>query len=63
MVNLSELTKEQIDELRFTPEEMAEIRAAQTAPIKFDEDCPEVTPEQAGQFHRRADRKNRQVAQ
>lgn len=63
MVNLSELTAEQIDELRFTPEEMAEIRAAQEAPIVFDEDCPEVTPEQAKQFHRRSDRKNRQMAQ
>ncbi len=63
MVNLSDLTKEQINDLRFSPEEIAEIRAAQKAPIVFDEDCPEVTPEQGKQFRRRADRKNRQLAQ
>lgn len=63
MVNLSELTKEQIDALRFILEEKEQIRAAMAAPIAFDEDCPEVTPEQAKQFHRRADRENRQLAQ
>jgi len=57
MVNLSELTKEQIDELRFTDEEMEQVRAARSAAIVFDEDCPEVTPEEAKQFRRRADRK------
>lgn len=63
MVNLSELTKEQIAELRFTPGEMEQVRAARTAEIVIDEDCPEVTPEEAKQFRRRADRKYKKIAQ
>ena len=57
MVNLSELTRKQIDELRFTDEEMEQVREARSAAIEFDEDCSEVMPEEAKQFRRRADRK------
>ena len=33
-----------------TPEEQAEIEAASTMPIVFDEDCPEMTAEMLAQF-------------
>ncbi len=35
-----------------TPEEVAELEAAEKMPITFDEDCPEMTSEMLKQFHR-----------
>lgn len=35
-----------------TPEEMAELEAAEQMPITFDDDCPEMTDEMLKQFHR-----------
>lgn len=35
-----------------TPEEMAELDAAEKMPIVFDDDCPEMTSEMLNQFHR-----------
>lgn len=52
MVNRDELTKEQLAELAFSPEELAELEAARKMPITFDEDCPETTPERALKFRR-----------
>ena len=46
--NLSQLAQE----LAFTREELEELARARTMPIVFDEDCPEITPEQALKFKR-----------
>lgn len=35
-----------------TPEELAELEAAEKMPITFDSDCPEMTDEMLRQFHR-----------
>lgn len=35
-----------------TPEELAELEAAEKMPITFDDDCPEMTNEMLKQFHR-----------
>lgn len=35
-----------------TAEELAELEAAEKMPIIFDGDCPEMTDEMLGQFHR-----------
>lgn len=35
-----------------TPEEMAELDAAEKMPIVFDDDCPEMTNEMLNQFHK-----------
>ena len=35
-----------------TPEEIAELDAAEKMPIVFDDDCPEMTSEMLEQFHR-----------
>ena len=35
-----------------TPEEIAELEAAEKMPIVFDDDCPEMTGEMLHQFHR-----------
>ena len=35
-----------------TPEEVAELEAAEKMPIVFDDDCPEMTDEKLKQFHR-----------
>ena len=35
-----------------TPEEAAELEAAEKMPIVFDDDCPEMTNEMLKQFHR-----------
>ena len=35
-----------------TPEEIAELEAAEKMPIVFDDDCPEMTSEMLKQFHR-----------
>ena len=52
LVNKDKLTQQQLDELAFTPEEMAELEKARSMPITFDEDCPETTPERAVKFKR-----------
>ena len=52
MANEADLTREVINELAFTPEELKELERARTMPITFDEDCPETTPEQAMKFRR-----------
>ena len=46
------LTREQIEELAFTEEELKELENARSMPITFDEDCPETTPESAVRFKR-----------
>lgn len=35
-----------------TPEEMAELEAAEKMPVTFDEDCPEMTGDMLKQFQR-----------
>ena len=52
MVNRDSLTKEQLKELAFSPEELEELKRARSMPITFDEDCPETTPEKAVKFRR-----------
>lgn len=37
---------------QLTPEEVAELEAAEKMPITFDEDCPEMTDDMLKQFHR-----------
>lgn len=41
-----------MNELAFTQRELEELKRARTMPIVFDEDCPEITPEQAVRFRR-----------
>ena len=52
MVNSADLTAEKIKELAFSQEELDELKRTRSAPIVFDEDCPEITPEQAIKFRR-----------
>lgn len=52
MANAADLTREVMNELAFTPEEVKELERARTMPITFDEDCPETTPERAMKFRR-----------
>lgn len=52
MVNKNDFTTEQMKELAFSEEELAELARAREMPIAFDEDCPEVTPERAKKFRR-----------
>lgn len=52
MANAADMTREVINELAFTPEELKELERARTMPITFDEDCPETTPERAIKFRR-----------
>ena len=52
MANAADPTREFIDELAFTAEELKELERARTMPITFDEDCPETTPERAMKFRR-----------
>ena len=52
MANAADLTREVINELAFTPEELKELERARTMPITFDKDCPETTPERAMKFRR-----------
>lgn len=37
---------------QLTPEELAELEAAEKLPITFDDDCPEMTSSMLKQFHR-----------
>ena len=52
MANMADTTRDLINELAFTPEELKELERARTMPITFDEDCPETTPERAMKFKR-----------
>ena len=52
MASAADPTREIINELAFTPEELKELERARTMPITFDEDCPETTPERAMKFRR-----------
>ena len=52
MASAADPTRELINELAFTPEELKELERARTMPITFDEDCPETTPERALKFRR-----------
>ena len=52
MVNLDEFSCELLQELAFTEEELAQLERARSMPITFDEDCPELTPEQALRLRR-----------
>lgn len=46
------MTKEMMQELAFSDEELRELERARSMPITFDEDCPEITPERAVKFRR-----------
>lgn len=37
---------------QLTPEELAELEAAEKKPIIYDDDCPEMTSEMLRQFHK-----------
>ena len=50
MENTADMTRE--NELAFTQQELEELKRARALPIVFDEDCPEITPEQAVRFKR-----------
>ena len=52
MVNAADMTKDVMNELAFTQEELEELERARSIPITFDEDCPETTPERAMKFRR-----------
>ncbi|MCI8551965.1 MAG: hypothetical protein HFF56_03060 [Lawsonibacter sp.] len=52
MANITDTTWEERNELAFTQKELDELERARAMPITFDEDCPEVTPEQAVRFRR-----------
>jgi len=52
MVNAADMTKDGMNELAFTQEELEELERARSMPITFDEDCPETTPERAMKFKR-----------
>jgi len=52
MGNVADRAAEMINELAFSQEELDELERARSVPIVFDEDCPEVTPEQAVKFRR-----------
>ena len=42
----------EIKEVIFTSADYDELARLEERPIQFDEDCPEVTPEQAIRYHR-----------
>ena len=44
-----------------TPEQIAEIEAAKSFPIVFDEDSPELTPEAIERFRRSAHERNQRL--
>ncbi len=52
MANITEMTHEERIELAFTQRQLEELERARSMPIVFDEDCPEITPEQAVKFRR-----------
>lgn len=52
MASIADTAAEKLHELAFSQEELNELERARIMPIAFDEDCPEVTPEQAVKFKR-----------
>ena len=52
MVTITDIPKEDHNELAFTKKEITELERAKSMPITFDEDCPETTPERALKFRR-----------
>lgn len=50
-MNMAKIT---IDRLpaQLTPEELAELEAAEKMPITFDDDCPETTDDMLKQFRK-----------
>lgn len=52
MASIADTAAEKLHELAFSQEELDELERARAVPIVFDEDCPEVTPEQAVKFRR-----------
>jgi len=52
MVNVEQFTKEQLNDLAFTQEEIMQLEKARKMPPSFDEECPEITPELALKFKR-----------
>lgn len=52
MVSVENFTKEQLNELAFTREEMDQLERARKISPSFDDDCPETTPEMALKFKR-----------
>ena len=63
MVNISELTPEQLRELAFTEAERKELEKARAMPVTFDADCPPVTPERAKRFRRAKEARETRAAQ
>ena len=47
--------------LRYTKEDIEELKQAAKRPIVFDEDCPEVTPEKVRKFKRVNSPRNMEV--
>lgn len=45
MVNMNSMTEELKKELAFTEEDLKELEQARKMPVTFDEDCPEISPE------------------
>ena len=52
MISKGICSAEQLKELAFSKEELDELAHARSRPITFDEDCPEVQPEQVNIFQR-----------
>ena len=50
MANIIKLNE--IKEIVFTQDDLDELTRLENRPITFDDDCPEVTPEQAIRFRR-----------
>lgn len=46
------MSRELLEELAFSEEELEALKRAQALPITFDDDCPETTPERALLFKR-----------
>lgn len=49
-MNMAKVTMNSLP-AELTPEEMAELEAAEKIPITFDDDCPEMTAEMLREFH------------
>jgi hypothetical protein len=52
MVNINDMSKELIEELAFSDDEINELKLARERQITFDEECPETTPEKAVKYKR-----------
>ena len=52
MATTADTAAEKLHEFAFSQEEQGELEKVRTVPIVYDEDCPEVTPEQAAKIKR-----------